>query len=348
MKTINHGSLLVTIGLLISACSASASADPTTPAGSSPAPPTAATTEVSATAQPPLGPTATVWPPVFDPLALGDIRDLNSFIVTINEKNTFNGQLTERTITIGYIQEPLSAYRVNEYSSGVDKTYEVGSRTYVLTGTGDWYLSAGTSEDVFAEADIPDGNTYGLEDAQFTGEEDYQGIAAYHFVLEPTTPAGTNYTKEGDFFLSKEGSYVLYSHWKETSPSQVIEVTEALSSINELTEITLPSEMSEMPTALDLPGELGLPLPADSVISSMVRYTSVPGVDFYYFNTKISAEEFLDYYRDLEPTDGWAVSQADDVTLHGYECRVCVIINKGSTQVALIYDGSTIKAEFDR
>jgi len=67
------------------------------------------TAEPTATPQPTLGPTATVWPPTFEFWSLQDIRDLDSFVVTINEKNTVNGQLTELTNTIGYIKEPYSA-----------------------------------------------------------------------------------------------------------------------------------------------------------------------------------------------------------------------------------------------
>src|SRR5689334_11177099 len=42
----------------------------------------------TATSIPTVGPTATVWPPVFDSFSLKDIRNLDSFVVTINEKNT--------------------------------------------------------------------------------------------------------------------------------------------------------------------------------------------------------------------------------------------------------------------
>src|SRR5690242_18898039 len=49
----------------------------------------------TATVLPTAGPTATVWPPTFDPGSLEDIRELDSFVLTVNEKNTVNGQLTE-------------------------------------------------------------------------------------------------------------------------------------------------------------------------------------------------------------------------------------------------------------
>ena len=124
--------------LLLHACSTTptetispepiASAEPTLIASVEP------TAEPTATSKPTLEPTATVWPPVFDFFSLKDIRNLDSFVVTVNEKNTVNGQLTELTNTIGYIKEPYSAYHLNEYTGGVDRTYVIDSRTYSLTG----------------------------------------------------------------------------------------------------------------------------------------------------------------------------------------------------------------------
>src|SRR5215208_2235150 len=144
------------------------------------------------TLQPTVGPTATVWPPTFVPWSLGDIRELDSFVVTVNEKNTTNGQLTELTNTIGYIKEPYRAYNENKYYSGLDRTYALDGWTYSLKGSGDWYISAGSTDDLFAKADIPAGNTEKLAEAKFVGEEDYQGIPAYHFVLDPVKTTDGN------------------------------------------------------------------------------------------------------------------------------------------------------------
>src|SRR5215210_2775554 len=311
----------------------------------------------TAAAIPTVGPTATVWPPVFDLFSLKDIRDLDRFVVTINEKNTVNGQLTELTNTIGYIKEPYSAYQVNEYSGGVDQTYVITGRTYTLTGSGDWYISAGSNDNLFSKADIPAGNTGKLLEAQFAGQEDFQGIPAYHFVLDPTssTNANTSIQLEGDFYLAQDGNYVLYSHWKETSSqdnfAQVYEVTESLSSIDQLSEIEVPAGMTEMVTAADLPLELSLPLPSGSTFSGLIRYRHGIGVDLYHFSTpKISIAEFLDFYRTLPATDGWTVTHVGHVNLHQEDCeftRECVIISKEGTQVVLYYNGASIRAEFD-
>lgn len=150
-------------------------------------------------------------------------------------------------------------------------------------------------------------------------------------------------------------SRVLHSHWKETSSqdnfTQVYEVTESLSSINQAAEIKLPADMTKMVEAAKLPVEIGLPLPTGSALYGMIRYKSGIGVDLYQFTTpKIGIDEFLDYYRNLPTTDGWEVKHIGHVNLHQDDCeftRECVIISKGSTQVVLYYNGGSIRAEFD-
>jgi len=316
-----------------------------------------ATAHPTATPQPTLGPTATIWPPPFNSWSLQDIRDLDSFIVTINEKNTVNGQLTELTNTIGYIKEPYRAYNHNKYYSGMDRTYVIDGWTYTLTGSGDWYISEGSNDNLFLKADIPAGNTEKLVDAKFAGMEDFQGFPAYHYVLDPVTSeqANTKIELEGDFYLSQTGNYLLYSHWKETSSQenfkQIYEVTQSLSSINQLNEIKIPADMETMVATVELPVEMGLPLPGNSALSQMIRYKNGIGVDLYYFSApNISIDEFLDFYRQLPETDGWQVSHVGHVSLHQDDCeftKECVMISKGNTQVILYYNGATIRAEFD-
>jgi hypothetical protein len=131
----------------------------------------------------------------------------------------------------------------------------------------------------------------------------------------------------------------------------VYEVTESLSSINGLTEIELPADMTEMVKAANLPAELSLPLPEGSAPYQMIRYKNGIGVDLYFFTAPtMSIDEFLDTYRNLPPTDGWEVTHVGHVNLHQDDCeftRECVIIRKGSTQVVLYYNGGSIRAEFD-
>jgi hypothetical protein len=359
MKTIKQikATFLIAFAMLISACAASASVE-SPPQADSTLAPTASAVANTATPRPTQGPTSTVWPPVFDLYSLTDMRDyLDSLVVTVTVKNTVNGDTTQIVSTIGFIKEPYSAYNQNQYEIGSDRTYLLDGSIYEVTNTGDWYISTGNGDGLFSRAEIPTANTHKLVEAQFVAEEEYQGIPAYHFVLDPANCAecNTNYQLEGDFYLAKDGNYVLYSHWKETSAqgnfSQVYEVIEELSSINQLTEITIPADMQDMVTAAELPTELGLPLPTGSSLDGMIRYSSCCGVDQYTFATpKTSIDAFLDYYRNLAPTNGWTVSHVGHVSVHESDCefsRECVIINKAGTQVILYYNGGPIRVEFD-
>ncbi len=356
----NYARALVIVSLVmllsVLACGSSAptaSIEPTTALEATLVP---SVPEATKPPNPTIEPTPTVWPPVFDLYSLGDLLNLNSFVITVNEKNTVNGQLTERTFTIGYIQEPFSAYRVNEYDGGVQRTFVVNDRTYELTGSGDWYISTGTQRGLFTETE-PAMYAGKLAEAKFTSEEAYEGIAVYHFVLNPTnsTESTANYQLEGELYLAREGNYILFSHQLETSKqgdfTQIFEVTETLSSINQVPEIKLPADMEEMVSTADLPFELGLPLPPNSAFSGMIRYANGIGVDLYTLSTpKTSIEEFLNFYRALPPTDGWTVLHVGHVNLHQNDCefiRECVIINNGNTQVILYYNGGSIRAEFD-
>ena len=56
-----------------------------------------------------------------------------------------------------------------------------------------------------------------LADAQFVGEDEYQGIATYHFALPAPASTDAASTLEGDFQVAQDGDHVLYSHWLESS-----------------------------------------------------------------------------------------------------------------------------------
>lgn len=362
MKFQNTAVVFLLLSLFIFGCSPANATDVpgTTAEPSSAVPTTEAGAEATATLRPTLAPTATVWPPVFDLYKLGSITDLDSFIVTINLKNTTNGDLTETTTTIGYIREPFSAYSLLDLGSEVAKTYVVAGRTYDVYG-GSWYLYAYAKNSLLFQADIPASNTSGLVDAKFVEQVDFEGIPTYHYVLEKTdNPANESNVKsdiEGEFYVAIEGNYVLYSHSKSTTSQGdfygTYEVTHTLSSINQLTEITLPADFLPMEEALDLPEKLGLPLPAGTILAEMIRYvTGGIGVDYYTYGTSVkNNDEFLDFYRNLQPTGGWTVSHIGKVSLHAYFfCEFlqdCVIMDKGDAHVILYFNGGTIKAEFD-
>lgn len=146
--------------------------------------------------------TATVYPPVFDPEALGDNRELDSFVLSRNITTTgAGGEVEEHQETIGFIKEPFNAYRLIAFSlsgwpGGVDvasvkKVYLIGGRFYTTNATVDWVVSLEAPQNEIdilqKEADSRAGYIgfwdVGPLSAQFVGQEDFQGIPANHFAL---------------------------------------------------------------------------------------------------------------------------------------------------------------------
>jgi hypothetical protein len=324
-----------------------------------------------ATLPPSVAPTATIYPPVFNPDALGDNRELASFILTRNDKTTGGGgEVEEHKVTIGYIKEPFSAYNLSESSSSLygetyigDSHFLIGGRLYTKDGQSGppWYYYVHlepdpTDIDYYFQSAVNmsegyiKGGDLGPLSAQFVGQEDFEGIPANHFTLDQTNlressdPSGTYKIEnaQGDFYLAQEGNYPLFFHIKVTgnvypvqgsleySPGER-EITEELTSINQLTEITLPADFP----AFEL--DLGLPLPAGTTLHS-VQTDEAKDYDYYdYFMPEtVSHEEFLEFYRNMASTNGWTVSSIGKIT-DNYSCQSqdCVILKKGNAQVIL-------------
>ena len=134
---------------------------------------------------------------------------------------------------------------------------------YEENSSGDWYLYEAGVAATPTYTDRLDvrhsGTLASVLSARLADQSEYEGIPANHFVFDETDLASyASYTAEnpapaveGDFFLAQEGNHVLYTHSKETSPGRIYEVTEALSSIGQVAEIALPSELAPMTEALD-------------------------------------------------------------------------------------------------
>lgn len=331
-----------------------------------------------ATLPPAVVPTATVYPPVFDPDAIGDNRMLDSFILTRTDKTTGDWEGEEHQDTIGYIKQPFNAYELQRFKlgdvEGLHRKYSIDGRFYMTNASYDWLISLETPPDETGilqdEADtrwVYDTN-FGPVSAQFAGQEDYQGMPANHFTFDQTDlrdydnydsyPGGYKIEKvEGDLYLSQNGNYLLVFHIKMTgnvySPGGsadyfpgVREFSEELTSINQLKEITVPAEYLEPEQTLQ---DLGLPLPTGSMLTGMERFSGGLGVESYFFAASVSNDGFLDFYKNLAPTDGWMVSYIGIVPNH-YRCgpRDCVILNKGGAQVILFYGNGGIGADYDR
>ena len=358
-------------------------AAPTTVSATTASPPTVSSTTVSPATQPATTPPATqvatsaqpttagttvpAGPPVFDPRTLGDNRALPSLVLTVTVANTNGGQLNETVTTTGFIKEPLSAYELATYSyAGTTdglRRYLVNGRSYEENQFGDWYLfEAGSraAPDYSDGLDLRAGTLAGVLTADFAGEAELAGIAANHFVFDETdlanysaySPDNPSPTVGGDFYLAREGNYILATHSKESSPGRTYEVTEALSSIGQVGEIALPAELAPMTQALDLGVELAGLLPPGAALSAMVRYRNGIGVDYYTYRASVRTnDELLAFYRALPPTNGWSVSHIGHVKPHleKINCETsvdCVIMRNGGEQIVVSF-GGTITIEHD-
>jgi hypothetical protein len=317
------------------------------------------------TPMPAPSPTDTLTPtpsqPVFDPAALGDNRELASFILTRKDKTTGGGEVIETKDTLGYIKEPFSAYSLGTTPYGNrDPKYMIDGRFYEKNSNENfWNISMEpdpTDVDFWLQspADMREGYPmYLVNSAQFVGQEDFQGIPANHFTFDQTDlseqsdPTGTYKIEkaQGDLYLSQDGNYLLQFHLKQTgnvySPAGssgyvhgVREFTEELSSINQLTEITLPPDY----LALKLELDPGLPVPAGAALHALNhsndgrKYTLYD----YFMPATVSKSDFLEFYQNLLQTNGWTVSQVGGKTKYDY-CQTldCVVLKKGNAQAVL-------------
>ena len=355
------------VGLLLASCSTDRTLSDQTAGAESTGASTAQPTETS---PPPTtaGPTLPAGPPVFDRQALGGNLMLPSFILTVTVANTNSGQLNENITTTGFIRDPISVYELATFSydgttDGL-RSYLIDGRSYKENQFGDWYLyeAGGPAAPIYSNSlDLRSGTLAGVSSAKLTGQADFAGIPANHFVFDETnltsyssyTPEHPSPAVEGDFYLAQAGNYVLYTHSKETSPNRTYEVTEALSSVGQLPEIALPAELAPMTQALDIGVDLGRLLPPGASLSAMIRYKRGIGVDYYTYKTSVlTNDEFLNFYRTLPPTDGWTVSHVGYIKPHLQQvnCETsveCVILNNGGEQIVVSL-GGTITVEYDR
>ncbi|MEP7202874.1 MAG: hypothetical protein ABI894_09705 [Ilumatobacteraceae bacterium] len=364
------------VGLLLTSCGSDSKSSDNTKASNSAssAAPSIETSQPSTTqpieTSPPTTavPTLPPGPPVFDPQTIGSNMTLPNFIVTVTVANTNSGQLTETVTTSGYINDPLSVYKLATFASdgttpGGTRNYLINGRSYEENNFGDWYLYESASSDApdyTDRLDLISGTVAGVSTADFDGQADVEGIPANHFVFDETDLASYgSFTAEnpapaveGDFYLAQDGNYVLSSHSKESSPNRVYEVTEALSFVGQLTEITLPPELVPMTEALDLGVEFGGLLPSGSSLSKLIRYTHGIGVDYYTYTASVrDNDEFLNFYRSLAPTNGWTVAHIGHISTHlePINCETdidCVILTNGGEQIVVSYRGR-ITLEYD-
>lgn len=353
--------------------------------GPAPLSPTAKLTQpppATITAAPPATDTPTAAPsstgtltptpsqPVFDPATLGDNRLLDSFSMTVKHTETGNGTVTENQDTINYIKTPFNAYQLEVNNGDSISSYWVGDWMVTNQGDGHWSIEASSDPAQLRSfqnsADMrQNGGVSSLKSARFVGQKNFNGIPANHFDFDQTdltdygVPNDNDYKidkAQGDLYLAQDSNVVLYFHSKVTGNvyrdpaglnflSGAEESTEELSSIGQVKETALPAEY----LALKLEPDLGLPLPADTKFASLEHYTPLQGGDIYDYKTSVSQAAFIQFYKDLAPTDGWTVTQIG-LPIEKYELCVsgaCVVLKKGHAQIVLHREVSPFNGSID-
>lgn len=301
--------------------------------------------------------TATVWPPVFDPEAIGDNSQLNSFIFIYEDVEQSNGVTKTYSQTTGYIREPLAAYSLFTCTNPVGNCRQ--GAEYLIDGV----IYQFASEYRFVQL-RPDFSAYGsdhydfaffgdmrrwslllsdklLATADFVGAEDYEGIPVNRFAFDETDLVIPDefylnmfMQAEGEIILSQEGNYPLYMHRKLTgTDGSTNDLTAQLTAINQLAEpppaeFNLPEDFPKV--VLDP----GFPLPEGSYLD-FIALEFEPGVDLYdaYIPSSftVTDDKFFGFYENLAPSNGWTVTEigSSGVSLARGEERAFINFEKG-------------------
>ncbi|MEX1071734.1 MAG: hypothetical protein WEC37_03820 [Anaerolineales bacterium] len=346
---------LLIVSLVLSACAQAApQATPEPGSATEPSNTSAPVEAAPATQTPPPEPTPTVWPPVFDPDAIGDNRVLDSFELTVTDDIVGGSSDGDHSDAIRYIKEPLLVSHTASFSfSGSggeleeDSYYLIDGFLFTKDGQNGppfyyyahflppadevnyWLLDA---------ADMRQGSfpIHLLESAEFVAQEDYLGIPANHFTFDETNLGGVGYigdlqNGQGDVYLAQGENYLLFIHFNVTGSEASREFTAELTSINQLTEISLPADFPvfELNPAI--------PFPEGTIFWSVQEYEAEK-IDYYdnFVPLAISNEDFLDFYRNLADDSPWSLVEIGNVS-DNFSCedRECVTLTNGVVQVII-------------
>jgi hypothetical protein len=298
-------------------------------------------------------PTATPNPTIYNPAAFGDIRKVDSFVVTTVWNKTGQDYLYNDQRRYEYSRSPAAFHTFSNFK---DLTTSTSGDTFWL---GDWnYSKDNLSGDwVVRKVDPKNFNTFPLGDfdlgktisisnfksATYKGIEQYKGIPAYHYTFDETNLIkidGWNVEKvSGELYVSVENRYPLHSYARfsgkiirvsgatTTWAEGIDERTQDLVSFNQPVKISLPADYPNLDLNLDLP------LPPGSVLDAVVQ--RVKGEKTYSYVTPVNEAEFRAFYTALTPTNGWSVQKLVDVKGPVFWCTACPNLSKEKQQVVL-------------
>jgi hypothetical protein len=169
-------------------------------------------------------------------------------------------------------------------------------------------------------------------------------LPVYHFSFDTSNLTANAVTwgietTQGDLLVSVAGNIPLY--FQATIKGKVlidpngsgklpgqITFTKALSNINQSVNIALPASYPNLAI------EPGFPLPPGTTMESVDLYGKVSQ---YFYITQASEADFISFYQNLAPTNGWMVEQTGPLENASYICKVCVILSNSKEKVRVVW-----------
>jgi len=296
--------------------------------------------------------TATADPKVYNPGNFGDSRQLDSFVMKVSSvaSGSGAGQLASYSDEYEYNRSPLSIHDKSQNGNGPFEFWVIDNWMY---GFSDHWSAMPfqvkkdpTGGSAFADLDMRV-TSYLVKfiSAKFVGQETYQDLPVYHFSFDtsdmvPSKAAWKVDTAQGDVLVSVNGNIPLYYEVTVTGniltnangadylPGKII-FTKALSQINQPVKFALPASYPNLAV------EPGFPLPLGTGLDHLDLYDKVS--QYFYF-TQVSKEDFLSFYQNLAPTNGWTVEKIGPLEGNSYNCEACVILSHGKENVRIVWN----------
>ena len=139
--------------------------------------------------------TPTQDPSVYRPNAIGDSRNLDSFIISMVQKPSGSGSQSLNQCDLEFARQPLAIHaKTVSTGNGYNQTedvYQVGDWVYASgTGAGFNIQPAGKDvSDLPSKADMRNnaGISY-IQSASYVGQEDCKGIKVNHYTVDASNP----------------------------------------------------------------------------------------------------------------------------------------------------------------
>ncbi|MFT3893124.1 MAG: hypothetical protein QM730_15955 [Anaerolineales bacterium] len=224
-----------------------------------------------------------------------------------------------------YNRAPLSIHEKAKDANGPIEVWLIGKWKYLYRDN--WIAMPFHADKdlgksgVFSELDMHNLEYLNLfSSATFAGQETYEGLPVYHFSFDTSNLAPLKNgwkvdSAQGKLLVSVDGNIPLYYQLTvkgniqaKVNPSGGVDfvpgkitITKALSNINQPVKIALPASYPNLAV------EPGFPLPSGTELDHLDLFGK--GSQYYFYVTQASKEDFLSFYQNLAPTNGWMVER---------------------------------------